>query len=48
VQYLKLGEGAAIITAPGELATEIGFEMAALSPARETFVVGYANDGIGY
>jgi hypothetical protein len=48
VQYLKLGDGAAIITAPGELATEIGLEMSALSPAPETFVVGYANDGIGY
>jgi neutral ceramidase len=48
VQYLKLGDGAAIITAPGELATEIGLEMGALSPAPETFVVGYANDGIGY
>ena len=48
VQALKLGDGAAIVTAPGELATQIGFEMAALSPAPETFVVGYANDGIGY
>ena len=48
VQYLAIGDGAAIITAPGELATQIGFEMAALSPAAETLVVGYANDGCGY
>jgi hypothetical protein len=51
VQYLQIGDGAgsaAIITAPGELATEIGFELAALSPAPETFVIGYANDGVGY
>ena len=48
VQALKLGDGPAIVTAPGELATQIGFEMTALSPAPETFVVGYANDGIGY
>ena len=48
VQYLAIGDGAAIITAPGELATQIGFEMAALSPAAETLVVGYANEGCGY
>jgi hypothetical protein len=48
VQCLRLGDGAAILTAPGELATEIGAAMRALSPAPETFVVGYANDACGY
>jgi hypothetical protein len=48
VQFLTIGDEAAIITAPGELSTEIGAAMRALSPAPETFVVGYANDGVGY
>lgn len=54
VQYLTVGdpdgtgEGAAIITAPGELATEIGAAMAARSAAGEIFIVAYANDACGY
>jgi len=36
------------ITAPGELAVTIGAAVLALSPAPESFVVGYANDAGGY
>ena len=36
------------MTAPGELMVEIGVAICAASPAPRTWVLGYANDAVGY
>lgn len=33
---------------PGEIFSELGFEIKKASPFKHTFIVGYANDGAGY
>ena len=43
VQCLRIGD-AAIVGLPGEPFTALGLEIKKQSPARQTFVVGYAND----
>jgi hypothetical protein len=47
IQVIRLGS-AALVSAPGELFAEIGVAMENTSPFDMTFVVGYANDHLGY
>lgn len=47
VQVLRIGDSA-WVALPGEIFTEIGLAIKEDSPVQETFVVGLANDGIGY
>jgi neutral ceramidase len=47
IQALRLGD-VALISAPGELFAEIGTSIENSSPFAHTFVVGYANDSLGY
>lgn len=47
VQCLRIADSA-WIGMPGEIFVEIGETIRASSPARETFVVGLANDSLGY
>jgi len=44
---LALG-GAAFVTVPGELFTEIGLRIKRLSPLESTFIIGLANGCLGY
>lgn len=44
---IRLGN-AAVVGLPGELFCEIGMDVKSRSPATNTFVVGLANDAIGY
>jgi neutral ceramidase len=45
---LRLGDSIGMITAPGEIFTEIGQSIVARSPFRHTLFAGYANGTIGY
>jgi hypothetical protein len=47
VQVVRLGE-VALVALPGEPFVELGLELKERSPATHTFVIGYANDWIGY
>jgi hypothetical protein len=47
IQALRLGQ-VALVSAPGELFAEIGTAIENSSPFPHTFVVGYANDSLGY
>jgi hypothetical protein len=47
VQVLRLAD-LALVFLPGEPFVELGLAIKARSPAQHTFVVGYANDWIGY
>lgn len=47
IQALRLGD-VALVSAPGELFAEIGTSIENSSPFAHTFVVGYANDSLGY
>lgn len=44
---IRIGEGA-IVTAPGELFTELGWAIKTRSPALPTLVAGYTNGAVGY
>lgn len=45
---IRLGVDTALITTPGELFTKLGKDIQAGSKVRNTFVLGYTNDAIGY
>src|SRR5207253_5888681 len=45
---LRLGRAIALVTAPGEIFTEIGQSIAARSPFRHTLYAGYTDGTIGY
>lgn len=47
IQVIRIGD-VAVVALPGEPFVELGLAIKARSPARYTFVVGYANDWIGY
>ncbi|MFN8492385.1 MAG: neutral/alkaline non-lysosomal ceramidase N-terminal domain-containing protein [Caldilineaceae bacterium] len=47
IQVIRLGD-VALVSLPGEPFTELGLAIKQRSPARQTFVIGYANDWIGY
>lgn len=47
IQAMLLGD-IALVGVPGELFTKLGFLIKRLSPFRYTFIVGLANDWIGY
>jgi len=47
VQVMRIGD-VALVALPGEPFVELGLEIKRRSPAAHTFVVGYANDWIGY
>ncbi|MHA1371040.1 MAG: hypothetical protein ACTSRA_15165, partial [Promethearchaeota archaeon] len=47
IQVIRLGN-IAFVGIPGELFAEIGMQIKKSSPFQETFVIGYANDYIGY
>jgi len=47
VQVMRIGD-LALVATPGELFAELGLEIKQKSVAPHTFVVGYANDWIGY
>jgi hypothetical protein len=47
IQALRLG-AVVLVSAPGELFAEIGVAIENASPFQHTFVVGYANDSLGY
>jgi hypothetical protein len=47
IQALRLGD-VVLVSAPGELFAEIGVAIEKASPFQHTFVVGYANDSLGY
>jgi hypothetical protein len=47
IQAVRIG-ALGVVTAPGEIFTQIGSEVKARSPFAETFFVGYANGSIGY
>lgn len=45
---LRLSDSIGVVTAPGEIFTEIGQSIVARSPFRHTLFAGYANGTIGY
>ena len=45
---LRLSHSVGVVTAPGEIFTEIGQSIIARSPFRHTLFAGYANGTIGY
>jgi len=45
---LRLGDGIGLVTAPGEIFTEIGQAIVARSPFRHTLYAGYTDGTIGY
>jgi hypothetical protein len=45
---LRLGQAIGLVTAPGEIFTEIGQSIAARSPFRHTLYAGYTDGTIGY
>lgn len=47
VQVMRIGD-VALVATPGELFVELGLEIKQKSIAPHTFVIGYANDWIGY
>jgi len=47
VQVMRIGD-VALVATPGELFAELGLEIKQKSVAPYTFVIGYANDWIGY
>ena len=47
VQVMRIGD-VALVALPGEPFVELGLEIKRRSPAPHTFVVGYANDWVGY
>jgi neutral ceramidase len=47
VQVIGIGE-VALVALPGEPFVELGLDLKQRSPAPHTFVIGYANDWIGY
>ncbi len=47
IQVVRIGD-VALVSLPGEPFTELGLAIKQRSPARHTFVIGYANDWIGY
>ncbi|MFQ6044459.1 MAG: hypothetical protein ACE5PV_26710, partial [Candidatus Poribacteria bacterium] len=47
VQVMRIGD-VALVATPGELFAELGLEIKRKSRAPQTFVIGYANDWIGY
>src|SRR5690606_5195282 len=47
VQVFRIGESA-WVALPGEIFVEIGLAIKAQSPTPNTFVVGLANDSLGY
>lgn len=47
VQVMRVGD-VAFVSMPGELFVELGLSIKQQSPAAHTFIVGYANDWIGY
>ena len=47
VQVMRIGD-VALVATPGELFAELGLEIKQKSVAPHTFVIGYANDWIGY
>lgn len=47
VQVMRIGDSA-WIALPGEIFTEIGLAIKEKSPISQTFIIGLANDGIGY
>ena len=47
VQLVRMGD-LALVCFPGEPFVEVGMEVGRRSPARSTFVVGYANGYVGY
>lgn len=48
VQALRLGDELVLVTAPGELMRSIGAAIEEASPFERTWVLGYANDSVGY
>ena len=47
IQVIRIGD-LALVALPGELFVELGLAIRQQSPARHTFVIGYANEFIGY
>jgi len=47
IQVIRIGD-VALVSLPGEPFAELGLAIKQRSPARQTFVIGYANDWIGY
>lgn len=47
IQAIALGD-IALLGLPGEVFVEIGMNIAAASPFRHTFIIGYANRSVGY
>jgi neutral ceramidase len=45
---VRLGEGLAMVTSPGEVFNELGQELVAQSPFPGTIFCGYTNEAIGY
>lgn len=48
VQALAIGDDLAVVGLPGEIFAELGLDLRARSPFRQTLVLGLANDAIGY
>jgi hypothetical protein len=44
----RLGEELAFVAIPGELFASLGLEIERQSPTAETWIIGYANDYVGY
>ena len=45
---LRLGQAIGLVTAPGEISTEIGQSIVSRSPFRHTLYAGYTDGTIGY
>jgi hypothetical protein len=48
VQAFALGDDLAVVGLPGEIFADLGLDLRARSPFRQTLVLGLANDAIGY
>ena len=48
VQTIALGDEIAIVSLPGEIFVELGLDLKARSPFKQTFIVELANGAIGY
>ncbi|UCG94468.1 MAG: hypothetical protein JSW13_01540 [Candidatus Aerophobus sp.] len=48
VDVLSLGDKLALVSIPGELFVELGLKIKKQSPFPYTYIVGYANDYVGY
>jgi hypothetical protein len=48
VSMIRIGHALAIVFLPGEVFSEIGLKIKAMSPHLHTFVAGYSNGAVGY